>query len=59
MLRLEMFEVDCRLAKSHDVFVPISSSHELATDFSRFLEKSNPRIKFGAVGFVSKLDMDR
>ena len=38
-----MFEVDCRLAKSHDFFLPVSSSHELAIDFSRFFEKSNPR----------------
>ena len=37
----------------------ISRSHELATDFSHFLENSNSEKNFGAVGVVSKLGIDR
>ena len=54
---IEMHQKD-RLAKSHDFVVhmslmiswPISHSYKLATDFSRFLEKSNSK-RFGAVGY--------
>ena len=38
---------------------PISHSQELEIDFSRFLENSNSQKHFGAVGFISKLDIDR
>ena len=37
---------------------PISRSHELATDFLLFW-KVKPQKNFGAVGFVSKSDIDR
>ena len=51
---IEMHQND-RLAKSHDFVVhmslmiswPVSHSYKLATDFSRFLEKSNSK-SFGA-----------
>ena len=54
---IEMHRKD-RLAKSHDFVVhmslmiswPVSHSYKLATDFSRFLEKSNSK-RFGAVGY--------
>ena len=53
-----------RLVKSHDfvmsltILGPVSHSHELATDFSRFLEKSNSK-QFWICRVVSKLDINR
>ena len=53
-----------RLVKSHDfvmsltILGPVSHSHELATDFSRFLEKSNSK-QFWSCRVVSKLDINR
>ena len=53
-----------RLVKSHDfvmsltILGPVSHSHELATDFSRFLEKSNSK-QFWNCRVVSKLDINR
>ena len=43
--------------ESHD-FTTISRSHELVTDFSCF-QKVKLEKTFGAVGFVSELDIDR
>ena len=56
-----IFNTD-RRAKTHDFVVsltisqPISCSHVLATDFSRFLEKSNSKIIFWScrVGFQAR-----
>ena len=54
-----------RLAKSHDLVAslpilgPVLRTQELETDFSPFLEKSNSKKKKSAVGFVSKLDINR